>query len=127
MTDDTLERRKPNDHEKRLSTLEQSHANVDKSMTNVIQKLDLIITQINKVAILEERNSTQQTDINRAHQKIHKLEEKHEVFSKEVNEFINLVRGMARMSWVLWSVLGATVCMLLVKVLFFASSHGMTP
>jgi vacuolar-type H+-ATPase subunit D/Vma8 len=114
-------------HEKRLSLLEQSFQQIPRSMDSVNAKMDMILVQITKVAILEEKHRSQQLDIAHAHDKLVSLEQKHDGLQKEVMQFINEARGMARMAWVVWTLLGTTVVALLVKMLFFAASSGMHP
>lgn len=114
-------------HEKRLSLLEQSFQQIPRSMDSVNAKMDMILAQITKVAILEEKHRSQQLDIAHAHDKLARLEQKHDGLQKEVMQFINEARGMARMAWVVWTLLGTTVVALLVKMLFFAASTGMKP
>lgn len=114
-------------HEKRLALLEQSYQQIPRSMDSINAKMDMILVQITKVAILEEKNRAQQMDITHAHDKLTRLEQKHDVLKTEVMQFINEARGMARMAWVVWTLLGTTVVALLIKMLFFAASNGMHP
>lgn len=128
----------PCKHEFEIKALAQRDEALQKSMDGVSTKLDLILAQITKVAVLEEKHSNQTVDLTRAHDKIGKLEKeldekagslKRELdeLSKEARGFINHTNGMAKMAWLLWTCLGAGVVTLFVKVLFFASAHGMTP
>lgn len=123
-----LDRRDPRqypcaDHERRLSLAEQSVDRVERTMDAVSTKLDLILAQITKVAILEEKHQNQGIDISRAHDKIGKLEEKHDALAVEIREFMNQMKGQSKILWAI----GSVVFMLVVKVLFFAANNGMTP
>lgn len=122
------------DHEKRMSLLELSSDTVKETMAGVSTKLDLILAQITRVAILEEKHQTQQADVTRAHDKIQTVEKKHDAklekleeslssLAKETREFINYSKGRDKMLYVI----GGAVGLLAIKVLFFAASHGMTP
>lgn len=91
-------------------------------MGAVSTKLDLILAQITKVAILEEKHQNQGVDITRAHDKISKLEAKHDDLALEIRAFMNQMKGQSKILWAIGSVVG----MLLVKVLFFAANNGMT-
>ena len=110
------------DHEKRLSLTEHSVDTVERTMEAVSTKLDLILAQITKVAILEEKHQNQGIDITRAHDKISKLEAKHDDLAVEIRAFMNQMKGQSKILWAIGSVVG----MLLVKVLFFAANNGMT-
>lgn len=111
------------DHEKRIALIEQSHLQNAATMLSVSGKLDQILAQINRIAILEEKHTTQQVDVTRAHSRVGKLEDSLDALSIETREFMNYSKGRDK---VLWAI-GAGVLMLAVKVLFFAASHGMNP
>ena len=113
-------------HEPAIQALKASEASMQKSIDGVSTKLDLILAQITKVAVLEEKHSNQVADINRAHKYIKDLEEQQEKdvdalrkelsdLAKETRAFINQAKGM----WALLSFLGAGFIATLVKVLFF--------
>lgn len=111
------------DHEKRIALIEQMHAQTGATMQAVSGKLDQILAQINRIAILEEKHTTQQVDVTRAHSRVGAVENSLNALSVEAREFINYSKGRDK---VLWAI-GAGVLLLSVKVLFFAASHGMTP
>jgi hypothetical protein len=111
------------DHERRIALLEQSVDSLKRTNEGVSTKLDLILAQVTKVAILEEKHNTQVLDITRAHDKVSRVEEKHDALAIEIRAFMNQMKGQSK---ILWS-LGAVVGMLLIKVLFFAAGQGMTP
>ena len=115
------------DYERRVNTLENASQTLKEVISGMTIKLDLILAQVNKVAILEEKHNTQQLDLNRLHTRVETLNDKHETLSVESREFSNIVKGMGRMAWALWSVLGATVLVLFIKILFFMGKNGMAP
>lgn len=110
-------------HEKRIAMIEQINAQTSLTMEAVSGKLDLILAQITRVAILEEKYTTQQVDVTRAHTRIAMLETSLNALSVEAREFISYSKGR---DMVLWA-LGGGLAALAIKVLFFAASHGMTP
>lgn len=110
-------------HEKRLSLAENSVSHMERTLEAVSTKLDLILAQITKVAILEEKHSNLIIDNDRAHKKIEALSAKVDTLSTETRAFINHSQGRDK---VLWAI-GAGVLMLGVKVLFFMGSLGMHP
>lgn len=110
-------------HEKRIALIEHINAQTSLTMEAVSGKLDLILAQITRVAILEEKHTTQQVDVTRAHARIATLESSLNSLSVEAREFINYSKGRDK---VLWAI-GGGLAMLTIKVLFFAASHGMTP
>lgn len=111
------------EHEKRISLTEQAVMSIKQTSEGMTTKLDLILAQVTKVAILEERHNNQAIDITRAHSKIESLEEKHDELAQEIRAFMNQMKGQSKVLWAIGGVVG----MLLIKVLFWSSSHGMTP
>lgn len=139
MSDPIVDRRNPAqypcaDHEKRLSLTEQAVSSIKATNEGMTTKLDLILAQMTKVVILEERHNNHAIDITRAHSKVSDLEkrtegalkevgDKHEALAIEIREFMNHTKGQNKVLWAIGAVVGA----LLVKVLFFAANNGMTP
>lgn len=111
------------EHEKRLALTERSVSSMERTMEAVSTKLDLILAQITRVAILEEKHTNQQSDLNRAHSKIADLSSKHDTLAEEIRAFMNFAKGQGKVLWALGGVVG----LLLIKVLFFAAGQGMTP
>jgi hypothetical protein len=112
------ERRQPcSSHEQRIALTEQAVMSLKQTNEGMTTKLDLILAQITRVAILEEKHTTQQIDVTRAHSKIGSLEESLSDLAKETRAFISYSQGRDK---VLWAI-GAGVLMLGVKVLFFAA------
>jgi hypothetical protein len=125
MTDPIIERRKPLDckHEGTIAGLIHDRDDLKKSMEVVSTKLDLILAQITKVAILEERHNNSTQDINRAHLYVANLEKEVKTLSTEVRSFISESKGMAKMAWIVWTILSSAVGLVFVKVLFFMQGH----
>lgn len=121
-----LERRKDypcTEHDKRLTMAERNLSSVEKVMDAVSTKLDLILAQITKVAILEEKHSNLIIDNDRAHKKISDLTDKFDKLADETKAFMNYSKGQNK---VLWAI-GGVVMALVIKALFFAANNGMTP
>ena len=102
---------------------ERNLSSVEKVMDAVSTKLDLILAQITKVAILEEKHSNLIIDNDRAHKKISDLTDKFDKLAEETKAFINYTKGQNK---VLWAI-GGVVMALVVKALFFAANNGMAP
>lgn len=115
------------DTERRINTLEHASQTLKEAISGMTIKLDLILAQVTKVAILEEKHNTQQLDLNRLYTRVETLNDKHETLAVESREFNNTVKGMGRVAWALWTVLGATVLLLFIKILFFMGKNGLTP
>ena len=111
------------EHDKRLTMAEKAVSSVEKVMEAVSTKLDLILAQITKVAILEEKHSNLIVDNDRAHKKIATLEKKHDDLAVEIRAFMNYSKGQGKVMWAI----GVAVSALVIKALFFAANHGMTP
>lgn len=108
------------DHERRISLTEQSVASLKQTNEGITTKLDLILAQVTRVALLEEKHTTLMTDNNRAHSKISSLEKDIEELGRESREFINYTKGQNK---ILWGI-GAVVATLFIKVVFFAAVTG---
>ena len=102
---------------------ERNLSSVEKVMDAVSTKLDLILAQITKVAILEEKHSALIVDNDRAHKKISDLAEKFDRLAEESRAFMNYSKGQQKVMWAI----GGVVMALVVKALFFAANNGMTP
>lgn len=129
MTDPIIQdRRSPKDclHEREISGLLVDRDSMKKTMDAVSMKLDLILAQITKVAVLEEKHSNATSDINRAHLYIVNVEKEVEQLGREVREFIAYTKGVTRTAWAVWSILAGTVFAVMVKVMFFMGAHGVT-
>ena len=101
---------------------ERNLSSVEKVMDAVSTKLDLILAQITKVAILEEKHSNLIIDNDRAHKKISDLTDKFDKLAEETKAFMNYSKGQNK---VLWAI-GGVVMALVIKALFFAANNGMT-
>lgn len=110
-------------NEQRIALTEQAVMSIKQTNEGIITKLDLLLAQMTKVALLEERHITQQLDLTRAHTKIEDNAKKLETLANESRAFMNYSKGQAK---VLWAI-GASVLALLIKAMFFAAGHGMTP
>ena len=111
------------EHEKRISLTEQAVMSLKSTNEGITTKLDLLLAQMTKVALLEERNITQQQDLTRAHAKIEANAKTLDTLAIESRAFMAYAQGRDKVLWAL----GGVVLALLVKAMFFASSHGMTP
>lgn len=111
------------DHERRLSLCEQSLASLKQTNEGITTKLDLILAQITRVALLEEKHTNLMADNNRAHSKIAELAKDHNKLSEEIRAFMNYTKGQNKVLW--W--IGGIVAGLFIKVVFFAAGNGMTP
>ena len=118
------------DHEKRMGAIEtktvlteQAVLSLKATNEELTTKMDLLLAQMTKVALLEERDITQQVDITRAHKKIEDLEKKHDDLATEIRAFMNYSKGQQKIMWTI----GGVVMALVIKALFFAANNGMTP
>lgn len=102
---------------------ERNLSSVEKVMDAVSTKLDLILAQITKVAILEEKHSNLIIDNDRAHKKISDLTDKFDALATESRAFMNYTKGQNK---ILWAISGVVMA-LVIKALFFAANNGMTP
>lgn len=111
------------DHERRLSLTEQSVQSLKATNEGITTKLDLILAQITRVALLEEKHTNLYIDNDRAHKKIHDLDRSHDELARESREFMAYTRGQNKILWAI----GAATAALFIKVVFFAANNGMTP
>lgn len=105
-------------HESKIAMLEQR----DQMILDLLQKLegkvDLVLMQLTKVAVLEANHDHQSEALGRAFTRIESLELEMKSLSKSTNEFISHTKGMARMAWYLWGLITALVGALGIKVMF---------
>ena len=106
-------------HEGLLAGLQHDRDSMKGTLEAVSTKLDLILAQITKVAILEERHTNSAADINRAHLYIANLEKDVKEMSTEVKDFMSQAKGMGRMAWAVWSLLASGLGVMLIKILFY--------
>ena len=103
-------------HEKRLDTIEKRNDGIVESLRQMENKfdakLDMILMQLNKVAILEEKHSYQSAALERAFNKITTLDTEFE----ELVKFKSHVEGMARMAYIIWGAMGVSIVAMLSKV-----------
>lgn len=107
----------PCNHLPRIEALEKREAILFEALKKMEDKfdskLDLILFQISKIAVLEANHQNQQSSIQRAFSKLDDLEEA----SRIQEAFRNKTEGMAKMAWVLWTMLGVSVAGLIAKVM----------
>ena len=120
----------PCNQEGRLSTLEHQSESLAKTLEKFELKLDMILNQINKVAVLETSHQHHDQAIGRVFVKLAEVELEAATHFKEIDktlhaveEFINTTRGMAKMANILWAVLGSSVLGIIIKMAFFANGH----
>ncbi len=101
----------------RIETLERRDETIFSAIKKMEDKfdakLDLILFQIQKIAVLEANHQNHQAGMERAFSRIEALEDQ----SRELQAFKNQTSGMARMAWVLWTALGVSVAGIIVKIL----------
>jgi hypothetical protein len=106
----------PCNQEKRLEALERRHDALLESLKKMEDKfdakLDMIIFQINKVAVLEEKHTYQSQALGRAFEKLGMLETSVDTLDK----FRAHIEGMAKMAWVIWSAMGLSLAAIIAKL-----------
>ena len=107
----------PCSHEQRLISIERRHESLLESIKKMEDKfdakLDMIIFQINKVAVLEEKHTYQSQALGRAFEKLGNIE----MSVDTLKSFKDKTEGMARMAYLLWTAMGVSLGALAVKVL----------
>lgn len=111
------------DHERRLSLTEQSVQSLKATNEGITTRLDLILAQITRVTLLEEKHTNLYIDNDRAHKKIHDLDRSHDELARESREFMAYTRGQNKILWAI----GAATAAMFIKVAFFAANNGMAP
>ena len=117
------------DHDKRVTGIEhkietskEAMGDVKKLLNAMSGKIDQLLEKVARVELLEQRHNNHQAEIERAHNEIKDAKEDHTELAKEVRAFMNFAKGMG---FLLYAVCGA-IAVLMVKVLFFTASKGMT-
>lgn len=102
----------------RIDTLERKDESIFSALKKMEDKfdskLDLILFQISKIAVLEANHQHQSSALDRAFKKIEDLEKSVE----GTVAFKHKTEGMAKMAWYLWAALSGVVGFLLIKVFF---------
>ena len=106
-------------HESTIIGLTHDRDDLKNTMRDISTKMDLILAQMTKVVVLEEKHLNSTADINRAHLYIANLEKQVGELSREVRDFISQAKGMSRMAWVVWTLLSGGLGMMLAKLFFF--------
>ena len=106
-------------HESKIAILEQRDQMIVEALQKMDGKVDLILMQVTKVAVLEVNHSNHNEALGRAFSRIETLEKDNAALAKEAREFINEVKGMAKMGYWVWGLMGTGLGAMLVKVLFF--------
>ena len=103
-------------HERRLETLERRYEmlldNIRKMEDKFDTKLDLILLQINKVSILEEKHTYQSAALERAFNRIQLLDDAMD----KLSSFKDHTMGMAKMAYIIWGAMGVSITAMLVKI-----------
>jgi len=106
----------PCDQAFRISSLEQRDELMLREFKDVSLKfdgkLDTILFQLGKIAVLEVNHQNHSSSMERAFSKLGELEKE----CSTLRSFKSHTEGMAKMAWMLWGSLGAGVITLLVKV-----------
>ena len=110
-------------YDRRISLLEQSSDQLTTNMAAANTKLDLILAQITRVAVLEEKHQAQQVDVSRAHDRVTDVETTINALAIETRAFIAYLQGRDK---VLWAI-GVAVLSLSIKALFFTATLGFHP
>lgn len=101
----------------RIETLERKEETIFNALKKMEDKfdakLDLILFQIQKIAVLEANHQNHQAGMARAFDRIDHLEQQ----ARDLQAFKHQTSGMAKMAWILWTALGISVAGLVVKVL----------
>jgi hypothetical protein len=112
-------------------------AMLQRSLADMASDIKQVLIQITKVAVLEAQHQASQADIDRAHKYVADLEKKHDSDQKEVEDsikslsvetqaFINQTKGFNKAVGWMFTILGGTSFILLIKILFFLGANGAT-
>lgn len=134
MTDQSVERRSFSHHECKQEPIILM---LQKSLTEMASDIKQVLVQITKVAVLEAQHQASQADIDRAHKYVADLEKKHDYDHHEVEKsikdlsietqaFINQTKGFNKAVGWMFTILGGTSMVLLIKILFFLGANGAT-
>lgn len=113
--------------DRRIGALEGAHTFLKASVEEIVNKLDKILEQNTKIAVIAEKQANHQVDLERAETRIKDMEAKHLALYTQVSEFISFIRGLTKLAYVLWTSISAVVMLLLIKVMFFLGKSGFVP
>lgn len=109
-------------NEQRLAALEKSDGRFLTELQNLDNKLDVVLSKLSRIEVLENSHNHHAAALDRAFQKLTDLETQQNSFAL----FKSKTEGMASMAWIIWTVIGGGLAMLAIKVLFFLGQHGVT-
>jgi hypothetical protein len=110
--------------ERRVSALEGSHNYVKSAVEEIVGKLDKILEQNTKVAVLAEKQAMHAIDLDRVERRISSVEDKHATLLQTVTQFISFISGLTKLAYVLWTTLSGVTLIILIKMLFFMGKMG---
>lgn len=105
-------------HEGKIAMLEQRDQMIVDALNKLEGKVDLILMQITKVAVLEVNHQNHNEALSRSFKRIEDLESSVQKLSKESSDFISYTKGMAKMAMIIWGILTGAVGLLGVKIVF---------
>lgn len=100
--------------EQRVARVEFQVGNVDSAISKMDSKLDFIVSQVNKITILELNHQQHKETFARAFKRIEDLEEKNQSLANTVNTAVSTARGMSKMAVGLWGAFGTSLIGLIV-------------
>jgi hypothetical protein len=113
--------------ERRINLLEGTHSFLKGAVEEIKGTLAQILEQNTKVAVIAEKQSNHQLELERAELRIKEIEIKHLTLHTQVSEFISFIRGLTKLAYILWTSLGAVVFLMLIKIMFFLGKTGFIP
>lgn len=116
----------PCDQLTRIVQLEEKDKTLQDTMTRIEVKLDMVVLQISKIAVLEEKHSTHAATIDRIFARMSTLEKscesslkdlarEHTSLKENTEKFINHTNGLAKGAFLLWTLMGTGLGFLLLK------------
>jgi hypothetical protein len=108
----------PCKYEAKIAMLEHRDASIVETLTKLEGKIDLILMQITKVAVHEVYHDNHNEAITRASTRIERVEIDTAALARETREFTNQVKGMMRMAYWQWGMMGTGLGGMMIKLLF---------
>jgi hypothetical protein len=88
------------------------------ALTELKGKTDLILMQVTKVAVLEANHAHHNEAIGRAFARLEALEKAHKDFTDNTLAFTNQIKGMAKMAYWVWGLMGTGLGAMFIKIMF---------
>lgn len=104
-------------HSAEIALLKQQTEQFIELLREIKNDIAFVRREVTAIKTLETEHNHHKEDLKRAFDRLEKLETAHAALQTLVTTFTSRVEGMARMAWIMWTVIGSGVGYIVVKLL----------